>query len=181
MFSYPSTTQYKDMVHALLLRFKFLENEHMSYEDAVVFWHAKLKTHFKNTRVKNKENIPEIFAKRATFSRKRNTPEQFDIGQHSQRKSFRACGVKNYIVAMYEGEDVNSLEKHVKRLKEQSTYSAVRKDDSIISLSMDKTFPDRRKMIVEDLSPVSAVLSKYPTLCGEEQVYIFLFKPSVHF
>ena len=36
---------------------------------------------------------------------------------------------------------------------------------------MDKTFPDRRKMIVEDLSPVSAVLSKYPTLCGEEQVY----------
>ena len=45
---------------------------------------------------------------------------------------------------------------------------------------MDKAFPDRRKMIVEDLSPVSAVLSKYPTLCGEEQVDLFFWLPFLY-
>ena len=56
------------MVGALLLRFQFLENVHMRYDDAAAFWHAKIKTHFKNNRVKCKENIPEITAKRDTFS-----------------------------------------------------------------------------------------------------------------
>ena len=66
-------------------------------------------------------------------------------------------GVKNYLINMYEGEDSNSQELHIQRLRDQATYSTLRQGEHIISLSMDKTFPDRRKMIVEEFCRVSQV------------------------
>ena len=71
-------------------------------------------------------------------------------GAGQQNKRCRAWGVKNYLINMYEGEDSNSQELHIQRLRDQATYSTLRQGEHIISLSMDKTFPDRRKMIVEE-------------------------------
>ena len=71
---------------------------------------------------------------------------------------------------MYEGEDSNSQELHIRRLRDHATYSTLQQDENIISLSMDKTFPDMRKMIVDEFCRVSQVVDKYPTLVGEKQV-----------
>ena len=115
-----------------------------------------------------------IIVKRATYSSKKRSLAIDDL-QH-QKKNCRAWEVKNYLMDQMHGEDINSQTKHIERLREQSMLSTLRQDQVIITLSMDKTFPDRRKMIVEGFSRVDAVISKYPTLVGEKQLCKFYLK-----
>ena len=51
------------MATAILKRFPHLVKESISYVDEVDLWHGRIKTHFKNNRIRNKD-APEILERR---------------------------------------------------------------------------------------------------------------------
>ena len=79
-------------------------------------------------------------------------------------------GVKDYLPHREEGEDDSTQEVFVNRMKTQEALPKHRRTIEIINLAMDKTFPDRRKMIVTEMALVTTVLDMYPLLKNDEEV-----------
>ena len=64
---------------------------------------------------------------------------------------------------------------HAEELRKQFSLSKNRQNGDLIKVLMNKTFPDRRFMLIEEMLLISDVVEKYPVLCSEEQVCMKLF------
>ena len=160
------------MAKAIVDRWNHFENENMTYDDAVLLWKNFLRTHFKRSRGKNKENNPEILAKRITFGKRRQEDGEEQNGQKMQKLS-KAWGVPNYLPDRDAGEDEHTQEQYLTKLKSLLEMPAHRRDKGKVQFIMKKTFADRRRMIVTQMAKVSAVLERYPALKSAEEVCIF--------
>ena len=144
---------------------------HMNHHDALVFWVRRLRTHFKNSRSKNCENLPVILSKRATFSKRKMGDE--NVADENNKKARRAWGIQNYLPEREEGEDEISQAELVEIVQKQARLVVRNKDLS--SHAMKKTFPDRRKMITVEMAQVASVVDRYPLLTIDQEVIQFKF------
>ena len=67
---------------------------------------------------------------------------------------------------------------HAEELRKQFSLSKNRKNRQnadLIKVLMNKTFPDRRFMLIQEMLLISDVVEKYSVLCSEEQVCMKLF------
>ena len=158
------------MVRAILLRWPRLTEEFGCYEDSFSQWRRWIRTTFKNARSRLGDDIPEVDVKRSVFSSKRK--REISMGTVT-KKACTAWGVENYLPERYEGEDETSQALHRDRLCEQSRLSVGRRNDGIIKISMDKTFPARRSMIIVEMARIEDVIHQYHILTCENEVTFF--------
>ena len=158
------------MARAVLERWPHLQNKHINFDDGMEFWKRRLRTFFKNRRGKNTENLPEIVAKKAIFGKKRPTEDVTTTYQSKKRKL--SWGVKNYLPEREAGEDDHTQDSLTTKLKTEWVKPEHRRNEDMINMCMDKTFPDRRKAIVTDIKPVAEILISYPALQARKEVCI---------
>jgi len=152
------------MARSIIEKWSHLQIEHMTYDDALNFWKRRLRTYFKNTRGKNKENIPQ---KKKTFGKKRASEE---CNGEPLKKAARAWGVANYLPDREAGEDDGTQQSYIEKMASISDQAVHRRSKEQVLFMMGKTFPDRRNMIVQKMAKVSDVIQKYPLLACEEEV-----------
>ena len=156
------------MTKALLSRFPHLKKCHQRDEDAQAVWHRSIKRHFKRHRQRNCENIPSIINHRLVYQRRKAGNGEASLAKKSRASI--AWGVKNYLPKRLEGEDDISIESHVNRMIDMSRLHKDRRQKHIIDMLMEKTFPERRRMLVEELVKVPEMKLKYPLLFTEDEV-----------
>ena len=145
----------------------------LSFNDVVELWHRKLRTHFKNHRFRNRENIPEILKKRSIYG-KRNASEQ-TTSEMVPAKKDPCWRVINFFLDLPEGEDERTWNTYQMQVKEQHNLQNHKKDHDLINRLMRKTFPHRKQLLVKDLIPLSDLLQQYPILCSEEQASLICY------
>lgn len=169
-FSYPSNNQYGSIASGLILRFPHLKDCHQLAGDAITVWHQRIKRHFKSSRQKNCENIPAIINQRLVYKRRKSNNNEECL--QKQTVAARAWGVDNYLPKRIEGEDDASIENHTKRMIDMSRLHKDRRPKNVVDLLMQKTFPERRSMVVEGLVKVPEMKQQYPLLFAENEVNI---------
>ena len=130
----------------------------LNFNDAVDLWHGKLRTHFKNHRFRNRENIPEILKKQYMAKGMQVSRQQV---KWFQPKKFLAGGLSTSFQISLK-EKMNTTWNH-------------KKDHALISRLMRKIFPHRRQLLIKDLIPLSGLLQQYPMLCSEEQLSLICY------
>ena len=145
----------------------------LSFNDVVELWHRKLRTHFKNYRFRNRENIPEILKKRSIYG-KRNASEQ-TTRERVPAKKVPCWGVINFFPDLLEGEDEDTWNTYQMQLKEQHNLQNHKKDHALINRLIRKTFPHRKQLLIKDLISLSDLLQQYQILCSEEQLSLICY------
>ena len=145
----------------------------LSFNDVVELWHRKLRTHFKNHRFRNRENIPEILKKRSIYG-KRNASEQ-TTSERVPAKKVPCWGFINFFPDLPEGEDEHIWNTYQMQLKEQHNLQNHKKDHALINRLMRKTFPHRKQLLIKDLISLSDLLQQYQILCSEEQLSLICY------
>ena len=145
----------------------------LSFNDVVELWHRKLRTHFKNYRFRNRENIPEILKKRSIYG-KRNASEQ-TTSERVPAKKVTGWGVINFFPDLLEGEDEDTWNTYQMQLKEQHNLQNHKKDHALINRLIRKTFPHRKQLLIKDLISLSDLLQQYQILCSEEQLSLICY------
>ena len=144
--------------------------QHQSYEDAFSNWRSKLRTCFKNSRAKIEDN-PEILAKRTKLLKRKSQCSDVD-DDILQSKVIKQWGVPHFLPPFPDGEDEGTMSAHAEKLKGEHRLIKERRDVRLIRALMDITFADRRNMIVKKFVRIDELVSKYPLLCSEDQVFI---------
>ena len=111
-----------------------------------------MKTYFKNTR--SRSSVPEVTAKRNICGKKR---------RHDDSGASSAWGMANYKPVFDQGEDEFSMYDHAEELRKQFSLSKNRKNRQnadLIKVLMNKTFPDRRFMLIQEMLLISDVVEK---------------------
>ena len=145
----------------------------LSFNDVVELWHRKLRTHFKNYRFRNRENIPEILKKRSIYG-KRNASEQ-TTSERVPAKKVPCWGFINFFPDLPEGEDEHIWNTYQMQLKEQHNLQNHKKDHALINRLIRKTFPHRKQLLIKDLISLSDLLQRYQILCSEEQLSLICY------
>ena len=60
------------MVNAVFNKWQHLARELPTYNDAGILWKHRLKTHFKNTRARMQNNIPEVLVKKSKYGKRKS-------------------------------------------------------------------------------------------------------------
>ena len=79
-------------------------------------------------------------------------------------------GVKNFNPGLPVGEDDRTVDIHKDHLKKQFQLLSYSRRQTVINTSMSKTFPVRRKDILELQKTVVEILDEYPMLADPLQV-----------
>ena len=145
----------------------------LSFNDVVDLWHGKLRTHFKNHCIRNRENISEILKKRPIYG-KGNASEQ-TTSEMVPAKNVPCWGIINFFPDVPEGEDEHTWNTYQMQLKELHNLQNHKNDHALINRLMRKTFPHRRQLLIKDLIPLSGLLQQYPILFSEEQVSLICY------
>ena len=145
----------------------------LSFNDVVELWHRKLRTHFKNHRFRNRENIPEILKKRSIYG-KRNASEQ-TTSEMVPAKKVPCWGAINFFPDLPEGDDEHTWNTYQMQLEEQHNLQNHKKDHTLINRLMRKTFPHRKQLLIKDLISLSDLLHQYQILCSEEQLSLICY------
>ena len=145
----------------------------LSFNDVVELWHRKLRTHFKNHRFRNRENIPEILKKRSIYG-KRNASEQ-TTSEIVPAKKVPCWGAINFFPDLPEGDDEHTWNTYQMQLEEQHNLQNHKKDHALINRLMRKTFPHRKQLLIKDLISLSDLLHQYQILCSEEQLSLICY------
>ena len=117
-----------------------------------------MKTYFKNTR--SRSSVPEVTAKRNICGKKR---------RHDDSGASSAWGMANYKPVFDQGEDEFSMYDHAEELRKQFSSSKNPQNADLLKVLMNKTFRDRRLMLIEKMLLISDVVEKYQVLCFKEQ------------
>ena len=112
---------------------------------------------FKNNRKRKYKDVKEV------VERKKKVVEKKTITKN-------IWGVPNFLPPPAEGEDDRTIELHRERLVEQYRKNVLKRNINSINVSMSKSFPARRKLIVQDITPIMDLLEMYPILHDFEQV-----------
>jgi hypothetical protein len=103
---------------------------------------------------------PEVLKRKAA-----NVVQEGDA-DGPKKKIANVWGVPNFLPEDSQ-EDQASIQKHKAFLKKQSKMKDVKRDQDRIKGRMDKTFADRRQLIVTERKLVQDVKEEYPLLFNE--------------
>ena len=126
-------------------------------------WKRKLCEKFKNSRRSLEQDIVEVKAKK----KKKIIPSEEATHVETAKNVW---GVPNFLPPMVEGEDDESQKIHKETLLTQSRLDHSRKNHGLISLAMDRTFPDRRQFIVMGEKDPATLRNIYPILYCDREV-----------
>ena len=104
---YPGPQKYLEMVSAILIRWKHLQNG-MVYQMALIWWKSRLSTYFKNVRHNNKTDSL-VFAMKSKYGKKKAIEEAVRPNNFPQKDNWgvahflpqRCCGLDDYSVAHF--------------------------------------------------------------------------------
>ena len=146
------------MVEWIFRRWPHTQEQQECYSDALYLWKSRMKTFFKNTR--SSSSFPEVTVKRNICGKKR---------RHDDSGASSAWGMVNYKPVFDQGEDEFSMYDHAEELRTQFPSSKNPQNADLIKVLMNKTFRDRRLMLIEKMLLISDVVEKYQVLCFKEQ------------
>ena len=75
---------------------------------------------------------------------------------------------ENFLPERFSGETDLSISSHIKWL--QNEVVKIKRDSTIIDMKMRITFPERRRMIIEEKATVSDIKKLFPILFQEDEV-----------
>ena len=156
------------MIKSLLTRWPFLVKEQQNYNDAFQLWRRRLVSYLKGQRFRSKLDIPEILEKKCVYGKRKGE----ETPGPDRKKINQAWGIPNFNPPMPEGEDDKTMGKHSETLKAQSALSKERQNKEMVKMLMEKTFPDRRNMLINQFKHIREILEKYPLLCNTDQVNV---------
>ena len=81
-------------------------------------------------------------------------------------------GIKNFAPARCDGEDNGSIAEYMSLMKNQARLMVNFRKKSFITKAMDKTFPERRKFLLEKMRKIEDVKYQYPLLFFYDQVFL---------
>ena len=151
------------MAGAILHRWPHLCDT-LSHADALYLWKSHLRSVFKNLR-RSVKTDKEVLAIKAKFGKRKNEDElQVDVVKKKD-----VWGVPNFLPSREAGEDDHSIEHHINRLKDQATMNVAKRNKEIINISLQKTYPERRKMLILEMRRIGDIMDIFPILSeGQE-------------
>ena len=154
------------MVNSILKRFPSLINESSDFNHAYSLWHSRIMSYFKNHRFRTSTDIPEIIQKKKIYGKRKDDA----VVQNGSTFRKICFGVQNFLPDLPEGEDAHTWEKYQKELQNQMTLTKEKRIKESVRQLMEKTFPNRRHIIVKEFIRLKDLLEMYPALCTEDQV-----------
>ena len=154
------------MVEWIFCRWPHIQEQQECYSDALYLW---------KSRMKLISTILEVKAVSQTLPRSRiyvvTKEDMMIVVLHLHG------GMVIYKPVFDQGEDEFSMHDHAEELRKQFSLSKKRQnaDLDLIKELMNKTFPDRRFMLPEEMLLIPDIVEKHPLLCSEEQVSMKLF------
>ena len=106
--------------------------------------------------------------KRISSARKRKTDEA--CAPTTTKRIKLSYGVPNYLPPIADGEDDETMAIHVSFLKRQARLDPSLQEHEKVASKMEKTFPQRRDLIVMREASVAEMRDNYPILFSKEQV-----------
>ena len=161
-----------DMVDALLYRWPHLKGN-LSDKDSKDLWHAYMKSSFKNQRRRHPaiKNCREVQEAREKFGKKRRWVESADHTNPTEsQNATNVWGVKGFLPDIDPGEDERSIQNHIQFLQSQFKLRKDRQIETEINLRMEKTFAERRKMLINNMDSIQSITSLFPFLTIGDQV-----------
>ena len=98
-------------------------------------WHGRIKTHFKNNRFKNKEDVPEILERRRSNKKSKLSDED----EAGPSRKMHCWGISNFLPGIPEGKDDFRIKNYQRILNEQHNYPAHKQNGKFIDRLMKKT------------------------------------------
>ena len=123
---------------------------------------------FKNTRKRKCGDVAECKAAKQKAALIKKCKER--NGAASTSLMTNMWDVKNFNPGLPVGEDDRTVDIHKDRLKKQFQLLPYSRRQTVINTSMSKTFPVRRKDILELQKTVVEILDEYPILADPLQV-----------
>lgn len=122
---------------------------------------------FKNTRKRKCGDVAECKA-----AKQKRQFMKLPKGNNTANMSIytNIWGVKNFNPDIPVGEDDRTMEVYRQRLLKQFHLLPYSRKQSVVQLSMDKTFPARRKDILELRKSVTEIMDEYPILADPVQI-----------
>ena len=79
-------------------------------------------------------------------------------------------GMVNFLLSRHNGEDDETLQGYIQKLKDQKRLTSGKRNVQLVQLAMEKTYPERRELLIVSLRKISEILDIYPMLTEGEQV-----------
>ncbi|XP_072030559.1 uncharacterized protein [Amphiura filiformis] len=131
---YPNSSQYDQMVSALLSTFPYL-GRGMAGQDASGFYKTKLRETFNNNRRRHESDKEEVMLNK----RKKPTED----GKAAKEKEMNVWCVKNFKPELGAGEDATSINILTKQMQASHAKKKKQQDPILTRTSMEKTFRRR--------------------------------------
>ena len=161
--------KYSDMVNAILRRWPYLHRG-VSYQEGFETYKKALKEHFRNKKRGIKKGVnPKVDAMKLKFNSKNKAIKDLidNTADHTSKDEF---GVANFAPDRYPGLDQVAIDYFLNTMMIQSELDVHARDQPALDLAMDKTFPERRRMLVKEMCPLRLLLDTYPLLRGKEEL-----------
>ena len=127
----------------------------------------KLSNFFRNTRKRTDRDIPSVKEKIDLFNSKKLLKNQGYKG--SMKNVWR---INNFAPVRYAGEDEKSIAEYMSLMENQARLMINLWNKSLITKAKDKTFPERRKFLLEKKRKIEDVKYPYPLLFCYDQVFL---------
>ena len=80
--------------------------------------------------------------------------------------------IKNFAPVRCDGEDDESIAEYMALMENQARLMVNLRNKSLVTKAMDKTFPERRKFLLEKIRKIEDVKYQYPLLFCNDQVFL---------
>ena len=107
-------------------------------------------TYYKNHRFRCKLEIPVILQKQSIYGKQKSDKEST-----GPAKKKHIWGIPNFLLSLPEGEGEHLIAHHCRTLKSQSALPQERRNKDTVSALMEKTFPDRCQMLVDEFKHIN--------------------------
>ena len=124
-----------------------------------------MKQHFKNKRRRNFYTEPTVIAAKEKYGR--NKLQQNSASAPNAKNMW---GVRNFFPTDVDGEDERTQNIHCQRLVDEFRCLPYQRRCQTIKVSMDMTFPVRRRATIEDSQSILDTMNKFPILADSTQV-----------
>lgn len=130
------------MASAILLRWPHLK-EGLSNHDATSLWKHRIRSSFKNLRRRSSlKTCPVVISMKEKCGKSTSEPE---LPLQTSQKN--VWGVANFLPERMLGEDEKSIQSFVEKIKAQKNLTPGRRNNDLITMAMDRTFPERSLLI----------------------------------
>lgn len=163
---YPKNHHYQQAIYTLLSSYPYLKRG-MAAADAQDYYTTKLKEAFRNLRKRRCRDEPSCAQWISKMARRRAS----EVTNAPIVKKSDPFGILNFLPERKEGEDEESIAHYHEVVVEQGRLLVEKRDKGLLEVAMERTFSERRKMIVTDQERLETVILRYPVLTDEDQIF----------